>query len=212
MKHHIVVQGECLTRIAWRHGFRSARVVYEHPANEDLRRERPNPNVLLPGDRVAIPDLNDAPVSAATTELHRFVLHRPRKELRLTLRDAKRAALANTAYELEIDGEIRTGETDPAGVLKEGIPWVERAVLRVAGRTFVLRLGFLDPSIAIEAGSLSGVRSRLRNLGYDVGRGDRGDPAAFRSALALFQADNALTVTGEPDEATCRKLESVHGS
>ena len=51
---HEVKQGECLSSIARRFGFRDWKKIYQHPMNADLRQKRPNPNVLHPGDRIFI--------------------------------------------------------------------------------------------------------------------------------------------------------------
>lgn len=52
MSHvHVVKQGECLTRIAARYGFGDYRVIYDHPANTEFKRKRPNPTQpVLPFD------------------------------------------------------------------------------------------------------------------------------------------------------------------
>lgn len=55
---HVVRQGECLSAIAKRYGFASYRIIYDHPDNAELRRARPNPNLLFPGDVIVIPDRN----------------------------------------------------------------------------------------------------------------------------------------------------------
>lgn len=53
---HVVVEGENLSKIAAAEGFRDFRKLYDAPENEELRKKRPNPNFIKPGDEVVIPD------------------------------------------------------------------------------------------------------------------------------------------------------------
>ncbi|MCS6862369.1 MAG: LysM peptidoglycan-binding domain-containing protein, partial [Abditibacteriales bacterium] len=55
MPHHTVQPGECLATIAARYNFTNYRTIYEHPRNAQLRQNRKNPNMLVPGDRVFVP-------------------------------------------------------------------------------------------------------------------------------------------------------------
>jgi hypothetical protein len=53
---YIVRRGDYLSKIARKHGFRSWREIYYHPANAAFRTLRPNPNLIYPGDVVQIPE------------------------------------------------------------------------------------------------------------------------------------------------------------
>ena len=66
---HVVTQGEHLSQIAKRYGFRDSRTVWDHPDNAALRERRPSPNVLLPGDVIQIPAKRLGRLPCAT---HRF--------------------------------------------------------------------------------------------------------------------------------------------
>ena len=74
-----------------------------------------------------------------------------------------------------------------------------------------VRVGDIDP-----AGEVSGVRQRLRHLGF---RAPLGTPeteeeanAADAEAIAAFQVSQGLEETGSLDDATLAALESEHGS
>lgn len=219
-RQHIVQQGECLVSIARQYGLANWRTLYEHPDNETLRRNRPNPNVLFPGDVVIVPDPKPKTVNRVTGRTHTFQVTLPRKELRLTLRDVRDKPFENAHVELEVDGRIwlppegqEAWTTDGEGLLKVPVPVGARSVVLAIGDFKVrLRLSHLNPLRDIPEGNLSGVQARLRNLGYDGGTGEGRMGPSTRAALALFQADQGLEVTGKPDDATLRKLEELHTS
>jgi len=52
---HVVQSGEHLAAIARSYGLTSTTAILRDPANADLFTRR-NPNVLLPGDEITIPD------------------------------------------------------------------------------------------------------------------------------------------------------------
>lgn len=214
-RKHLVRPGECLVTIARQYGFNDYRTVFDHPDNAALKKTRPNPNILHPGDVVAIPDRKLKTAKIETGQMHRFTVVLPKKELHLRLHDAEGKPLANEPYVLEVDGEppVEGKQTDGDGILKERVP-VGRAGanLTIRERTLRLRFGQLNPTRDCPEDDLSGVQSRLRNLGYDAGSPGEPRGLLLRSALATFQADEGLEVTGEPDEPTRQKLEKIHGS
>ena len=99
-KDHIVRQGECLSRIASLYGFRDYRTIYEHSLNAGLRKKRPNPNLLHPGDIVVVPDKESRSETCPTGDIHRFVLKRSLRKLRLRMLEHDGTPLANTDYVL----------------------------------------------------------------------------------------------------------------
>lgn len=88
MPRHTVKQGECLMGIALLHGFRDWRRIYEHPENAALRRMRPQPHILHPGDVLFIPERGVKQLGASTGKTHVFKVKQPVRELRLTVKDA----------------------------------------------------------------------------------------------------------------------------
>lgn len=214
MPKHVVRPGECLTMIARQYGFLDYRTVYEHPDNEALRQKRPNPNILFPGDVVAIPERKVKTASVPTGQEHRFRVIVPKKELHLQLQDHEGKPLANEPYILEVDGEepIEGKQTDGEGKLRERVPLSRAgATLAIRGRTFRLRFGGLNPLRDCREDDVSGLQGRLRNLGYNPGNADGVLGLQTRTALAVFQADEGLDIMGEPDERTLSKLEERHG-
>jgi putative peptidoglycan binding protein len=209
---HVVQQGECLSRIACRYGLKDAKSLHDHPDNAELKKKRPNPNVLRPGDVVRVPQARVKRVDAATEQTHRFRLTAPQKELRVKLLDASGAPLKGEPYEFEIGDRSVEGRTDGEGTVTTRVADHEHeGRLKVADRLLVLRFGHLNP-VQPDDGDWSGVRARLENLGYDVGEDDASWRRRRRSALALFQHDHDLEIDGEPSQETLAKLEEAHGS
>jgi N-acetylmuramoyl-L-alanine amidase len=210
MRTHIIKQGECIATIAQANGF-SSEALYQHPDNAELRKKRPNPNILHPGDSVLVPQRETKSLTAQTGATHRFQVKLAKRELRLVLLDYDGKPIANTSYVLEIEGERAEGQTTGDGEVKQAISNGSRsAILSIRGRELILDCSCLNPLTDVPDGGTSGARERLRNLGYAVGDGsDNLDPAT-RTALALFQHEAKLEVTGNLDDATCSKLIAAH--
>jgi hypothetical protein len=56
---YIVRHGDNLSGIAQQRGYRDWSVIYNSRCNDALRRQRPNPNLIQPGDRVMLPPRPD---------------------------------------------------------------------------------------------------------------------------------------------------------
>ncbi|NLF32590.1 MAG: LysM peptidoglycan-binding domain-containing protein [Planctomycetes bacterium] len=200
---HTVRQGECLSSISDRYGF-FWETLWNHADNARLKRERGEPNVLMPGDVVAIPDKRKGSVSAATGQRHRFRLKGvPAKlRIRLLIDDEPRA---NEPYTLMIDDTFAArGTTDGDGTVEQSIPPGARTGRLIVGEgdhedVYELRLGALDPLDAD-----AGVRGRLANLGYDIAAGLEG-------AIRAFQEAEGLDATGTMDAATGTRLKERFG-
>lgn len=195
---HTVAQGECIRTIANRHGFADPEVIWRHDDNAELRKRRPSANVLAPGDQVAIPDREEKVVDCAAGRVHRFVVRRPTRDLRVVFIDALGAAVAGTPYVLVLGDEERRGTTGSDGAVDEknlGLD-VDVATLHLTdlGIRRVLRVGHLDPHHED-----TGWRQRLENLGYP---GDE-------EGLAAFAGDQALPEDADAD-AVREKLRAAH--
>ena len=207
MPTHTVKQGEHLAAIAARYGFGDASAIWDHPDNQALKEQRGDPNVLLEGDQVVIPDARPKTETGETGRHHRVRIKRPRLMLRFVVQDGRGAPLANQSFTLEVDGRMVGGETDADGLLEQEVPTgAKKGVLEIADTRIEFEVGKLDP---VE--EVSGWRARLTNLGYEPG--DKDDPAdpVLRSAIEEFQCDNGIGVTGDLDDATLAKLREVYG-
>lgn len=210
---HTVKPGEHLSLIAKRYGFADYRTIYDHPENQSLKRRRPDPNLIHPGDEVFIPDPELKEVELAVDREHRIRLHLPKKVLRLVMRDARGVLVKDTPYVLSVGGQRIEGQTDGNGALEHDIPTdVSSATLQIGGHRFRMRVGDLNPVDDTDDGGITGLQMRLANLGYSVGRIDGKLGPRTRAAIRAFQREMRLKITGRFDDATKSKLITRHGS
>jgi hypothetical protein len=198
MKQHKVTGGECIASIAAHYGF-SVDMVWNLSENASLKEKRKDPNTLVPGDIVVIPDRREKNVSCETAKTHKFKLSAESTILRLQLFEDEKA-LASQDFELKISGKSYTGTTDAQGSLEVTIPANATAGALTVGpekKEFQLRFGYLQPVT-----ERKGVEDRLKNLGFV-------DPD-FKRALREFQKRFGLEETGEADQATTDKLTELH--
>ncbi len=213
---YTVVQGDHLSRIARHYGFADYLVIWSHAENAALKKARDNPNVLLPGDQLFIPDRNLKQEPAATGKMHPYQVNVNKLVLRLTLEDAFFKPVASAKCELTIDGETFKLVTDAKGRLEHDLPpTAEKAVLvikdavtTINDQLIAVRIGHLDPIDAV-----SGQKARLNNLGYFAGALDQDDERLFRSAVEEFQCDQIgpAAVDGKCGPKTQAKLKEMHG-
>lgn len=207
--NYTVKQGDCISSIAFEHGFLPA-TIWNHENNAKLKTERKDPNVLLPGDVVFIPDLRLKEVNEPTDQVHKFRYKAAPAKLNLRLlKDGE--PLRSEPFVLEIGGNLVKGTSDNDGRIRVPImPNAENGRLTVGVPPnqieYVLDLGWLDP---IE--QLSGVKKRLHNLGYEVGVMDQRESAELENAILEFELDHNLEQTGQASDQLRARLKEVHG-
>jgi|SRR5208337_1717840 len=208
-KDYTVKQGDCMSSIAFEQGF-FWQTLWNHSSNANLKALRKNPNVLLEGDIVHIPDLTVKNESGATGVTHKFKRKGIPEKLRMKLLDASHKPRANLDYIIVIDGDSRRGKTNADGELIERIPPnAKTGKIILAGdntHPITLSLGQLDP-----ISEVSGIQSRLRNLGFYKGPIDGKLNEATKRAIRAFQTKQGLPTTGVADEATKAQLQKLHG-
>lgn len=189
-------KGDYLAKIAHAHGIRDWRTLYEHPANESLRDNRPNPNMLAEGDQVYLPQFKKDEHAAETNERHTFDVPLEHNRLKVQLRRSDGEPFANVECVLKIGDDQFDLSTDGDGQLvHEFLPAdAEKATLEFEGQVLSLLIGHLDP-----VSEVSGVQGRLRNLGYYIGpcTGTMDDPTS--AAIAAFKREHGL---GDDDQLT----------
>jgi N-acetylmuramoyl-L-alanine amidase len=207
MPEYTVQQGDTIQSIAARNKLGWDKV-WQHSRNTQLRNQRKEPGLLLPGDNVFVPERETKQVDCATGQCHRFKVNGSRTLLHLRLMDEENQPMANTSYQLEVDGRLLEGSTDADGHLEQSVPALARSArLKIPAKDLVypIHLGCLDPAEEIQ-----GLQGRLRNLGYYQGRIDNHLGPKTAAALRKFQKDHELEQTGKADAATKKKLEELH--
>lgn len=205
---HVVAQGECFTQIAFRAGFHPD-TLWKHAANADLRKKRKNPHVLMAGDTVVVPEKQPGNASCGTEESHLF--RRKGVPSRFTLiLDEMGKPRANEAYRLIIDDSIvAEGVTDEDGSIAAAISPVAAHGLLLLGEDrerIPLDFGCVDPITEV-----SGVQTRLQNLGYYLGEVDGELTDETRDAITDFQRAEDLPPDGELTGQTRQILLKRHG-
>lgn len=215
---HRVRQGECLTSIAKAYGFDDPSEIYRHAKNAGLRRLRPNPNILYPGDTVVIPAHELKTFVLQTGMRHRITVQVPKRLLRIRLQVPDSSLFAGKPFEITAGKKTVKGTVTSDGIVEAKIPADARdATLSIPdpGLRLQLAVGHLDP---VHQGSPSqpipsGVLARLANLGYYAGPvSDQLDDVA-RSAIAEFQREvmGRDKPDGQLDEGTLNRLVDEHG-
>lgn len=208
---YTVDQGDCLLSIAESTGI-LWETIWNHPNNAALKQRRNNdPNVLLPGDVLYIPDIQERHEMRGVDQRHKFKKKTTKAKVKLRLLDMKRRPRRSLQYAANVDGDITRGSTDGDGYLTLQVKAAAREVrLTVTehGRNeeYVLPLGHIDP-----ADSVSGVQQRLTNLGYRCASDAGSVGEATHTAVRAFQKEMQLPETGEIDDATRDRLKQMHG-
>ena len=207
-ENYQVRQGECISSIAFEKGF-FPDTIWDHPNNKELKARRKDPNILMPGDVVHVPDKRLKELSESTNQVYKYrVKNVPAKlSIRILFDGEPRR---NEPFVLDVNGQIKHGSTDSDGNLTAFIPPNAKAGKLTVGTgerymEYQLELGRLDPSSEI-----SGAQKRLNNLGFQCGQAHGQLNEDTKKALQAFQAFSGITVTGELDEATKGKLRHEH--
>lgn len=207
--NYTVKQGDCISSIAFEHGF-FPETIWNNENNAELKRKRKDLNVLMPGDVVFIPDKRLKVVTEPTDQVYKFRYKAASAKLNLKLlRDDE--PLSNQPFVLEIEGNLIEGVTDNEGKIR--VPVVPNAgtgTLKVGTAPneieYVLDLGWLDP-----IDQISGVKKRLHNLGYEVGVMDQRVSAELREAIMEFEFDQNLEQIGQVTDRLRARLKEVYG-
>ncbi|MBK8252388.1 MAG: peptidoglycan-binding protein [Polyangiaceae bacterium] len=206
MRPYVIRQGDYLSRLAFRFGFK-ADDVWNASENEGLRRIRSNPEMLAPGDVLQIPDTPERGPSVRIGGNNRYKAEVPKVQVSLHLTDEGRA-MANEPYRVEGLARPITGQSNGEGRVEFEVPVTSREVMvHLPNRhtSVPVRVGDLDPP-----NTESGVLQRLDHLGYY--RPNSESPDEGQNAIRRFQRDRGLPDTGELNEATRNAIMEAHES
>jgi hypothetical protein len=232
-------EGDCIGNLAFNNGFNWT-TLWNHPQNADLKAKRKDPNLLLAGDVVHIPDLQVKQVPGATEQRHKFKLINVPAKLQVQLLEEdkkngqtapqstgsdaqhedpdfqpqtrKHKPRAKVPYILDIDGVLTKGQSDGNGFVKRPLsPGAQTGRLILFPGTPKEEVYPLQLGGMDPLDEIAGMKKRLSNLGFACDTGGDLTPA-FSAALTLFQERAGLPITGKPDDATRKGLKQMHGS
>ena len=202
---YVARDGDCMASIAFDHGH-FWETLWNDPGNSELQQVRQDPYVLLPGDRVTIPDKRRKDEQIAPEQRHRFRRRGLPETLRIRFLDSEGEPRQGVPYELDITtrgGSPFTpvkGKTDGDGFLQVFIPpdATEGEIKLGEGEEqeiLPILLGHLDPRE-----TMTGINARLRNLGFDCGENDDELDEQTRLAVMEFQEEHGLPLLAEDAE------------
>ena len=214
---HVVAQGETLHRIAKKHGFRHWQTLYDHVDNAALRKKRPNPNLLLPGDEITIPEKEPLVVKIQTNQSHVFQMKPiPTEKFKVKIQNGSGKSWVGKKVSLKVGEQTLETEITETGFVEVDLPRgdEESGELSVfmnnddsePTHTFEIKLGYLDP-----IDTLSGVQARCNALNFPCGVVDGLMGQKTREGVMAFQETYSLSVDGKPGPKTQAKLQEVYG-
>jgi hypothetical protein len=202
---HAVKSGEHISGIAEAYGFDDYADVWNHPENADLQQQRVDPHVLEPGDQVYVPEAKDQPALKPTGAQHTFTVKRSPLKVRLKFLDVTKKPISGGQFTLA--GATLTTGSD--GLVEATLDKSARAVPLEGTNTDVnLNAGGLNPS---DDSTENGWKARLFNLGFLWDPTVEEDDDEMAVAVEDFQAQYALPVTGQLDDATKAQLLQMYG-
>ncbi|MDF1747897.1 MAG: peptidoglycan-binding domain-containing protein [Alphaproteobacteria bacterium] len=190
--------------------------IWNDPANSELKTARQNPHVLMPGDKVTIPDLTAKSETRQTDLIYTFKRKGVPIQINFTVETQSGKPFPDKAYILKIGRRRYSGRTDSEGKLSQWVaPAAKSGTLTVELDTpgypplleKTLNVGYLQP-----ISSDAGIRARLKNLGYLTGMTNDQDTLGLQSAIKRFQVAKQLDITGVADDAFRDALLKEHGN
>jgi hypothetical protein len=225
MQPYVIKDGDFLLQLAFQMGF-DADTVWNDPSNADLQGLRSDPNILLPGDVLQVPDPPDPNTQAPPATLtpgstNNFVAaDPPTVSLTHTFTGDDTTSYASMAYTVQELPQLTGLQTDENGTVTFQAPVTLQTttiVFTESGDTWTLALGGMDP-----INTISGMFKRLQNLGYfdDDVQYDADNPlnniGVIRPALLALKpppdAPPAMADTLPPDSSPPSAPPSVPGS
>lgn len=121
-RSHTIAEGDCCSSLAAAAGLMDHHAVYDHGDNAALKAARPNPNMLVVGDVVSVPDVETKTVDAATTRRHRYVVTTRAVKLRVKVLDREGNPLSGKAWRVTFPGGQRDGALGGDGKIEVELP------------------------------------------------------------------------------------------
>ncbi len=164
---HTIKRGETLLNVADHYGFADWKTIWDHPNNGPLRQRRDDPQRLVPGDELHVPDKGERWVKVSTNQKHVFELRSPQSRLKVALEDRFGSPYARRAFKVLADDKELEGRTDDLGVVDVPLPCTP-------GQSVLITLPKEEIEWQVEVGTLyplleedvTGYQAALQNLGF----------------------------------------------
>lgn len=203
---HRIAEGESTSSIAPRYGF-APDTVWNDSDNRELNQQRTHPNLLMPGDELAIPARKRKEITLATNQTHVFKRHALRTLVALQLFDGNQPR-DRQEWSLKAGSESATGTSDGDGVVEFWItPDNREGALTIGPDQLLMKLAFDHLHSVNET---SGVQQRLANLGFWVALPERSPDECLTAAVRSFQVRVGLDPSGKINDETRNQLVDVH--
>ena len=178
--------------------------IWDAPENEELKKNRKHPGILMAGDKVYLPP----PKKYKTHKRYTIKL---KQSVKVAIRIVEKGKLyANKKYKLEAGGVTVEDVTDSFGVLVAKVPINAKdgkiTLFEEDNKEIQIKIGSLNPFV-----DLSGIQQRLKNLGYYSGEVTGELDEDTENAIVDFQMANGLAITLELKNDFYNKLLSLHG-
>jgi hypothetical protein len=210
--------GDCVDSLAYENKVPSDKI-WSDPANKNMNETRKDRNVLMPGEKLTIPDREIKwEGNKETARTHIFRRTMPKKEFRFQVLRGK--PLTGYTYEIQIDGVPVTGTFDADWVTCQIPANAKKAEIKITykrgqsmspavaqNRVYKIDLGHLRPVRTDE-----GQQDRLKNLGFLQPLTKSGASPPLPQARKLLQ----LSYNIDPDDKdasdkTIQKLKELTG-
>ena len=129
MPTHVVRRGECVETIAYANGL-AWQALWDHDQNSSLRELRSDPQELVAGDELFVPEREVESVDVATGQRHKVRLKGIPSKVKLRFLD-EHGEPRTGPYELEVAGRVLEGELADGWIEHSVMPDIPFALVRV---------------------------------------------------------------------------------
>ena len=217
-----VKDGDTLLSIAAKAGFSDWKFIWDQ--NPALKAKRKDPNQLVPGDVVQVPDPRLKEVQKPTNQVHKFGLKSFFSLVDIVLRNEYGYVLKSVDFELKFGERVIEGKTDGNGRLCVALPpETKEAFLTVRpiptdpeiSFSWPIGIGHLNPILDKNdrpTNDIAGIQSRLVNLGFDLGVTGALDEKTVKAVQGFQRYVGHSEPTGILDDETLHLLDTMHNS
>jgi hypothetical protein len=207
---YVVEADECIESIASENGL-FWETIWNDPQNAKVKEERKDPNLILPGDRLYVREIETKKETGETDKRHTFVRKGVPSALHMQFLIGGEPR-QGVAYRLSLGDIEFKGSTDDKGRISHPVPPdTVGGVLTIgppdAEEVYVLVVRGLDP-----INTISGIQQRLHNLNFNPGPIDGIVGPLTRASVRLFQEHTDLDPDGIAGPKTQAKLKEWYGA